>query len=152
MWQHEITLDLAKDKPGMVPSFLQCLRKIIGVLGCQANEDLEWIPASSSAHKFVQICLMLNHWGWCGWFLCMTRRKGYNATKSAEVTNQCLPLTRPGIMMLLGWSDHSNPLPTTVQGLLRLMQRPGSPVNPLAVEMLVGIPMEKTTLELGHLG
>lgn len=39
-----------------------------------------------------------------------------------------------------------------VQGLLRLMQRPGSPVNPLAVEMLVGIPMEKTTLELGYLG
>lgn len=66
---------------------LDQVKKIISVLGCQAYEDLEWIPASSSAHKFVQMC-----------------------NKSAAPTDQ---------------------------GLLRLMQRPGSPVNPLAVEMLV---------------
>lgn len=161
MWRHETTLDLVKDKPGMVlvASFLQCLRKIISVLGCQAYEDLEWIPASSSAHKFVQMCLMLNHLGRCGWFLWMKRSD--EVTKSAEVTNQRLPLTRQGIVRLntgfrclqIQLIRSFQPLPTTmVQGLLRLMQRPGSPVNPLAVEMLVGIPMEKTTLELGYLG
>ena len=98
----------------LVASFLQCLRKIIGVLGCQAYEDLEWIPASSSAHKFVQMCLMLNHWGCCGWFLWM---KGSDeVTKSAEVTNQRLPLTRQGLwcsiqgsgVFRFSWSDHSN--------------------------------------------
>eukprot|EP00438_Fugacium_kawagutii_P011252 Skav216080 [mRNA] locus=scaffold750:45240:46082:- [translate_table: standard] len=35
---------------------LDQVRKIIGVLGCQAVEDLAWIPTSSSAHKFVQMC------------------------------------------------------------------------------------------------
>lgn len=116
MWRHEITLDLVKDKPEMVlvASFLQCLRKIISVLGCQAYEDLEWIPASSSAHKFVQMCLMLNHLGRCGWFLWM--KQSDEVTKSAEVTNQRLPLTRQGLwgsiqgsgVFRFSWSDHSN--------------------------------------------
>lgn len=35
---------------------LDQVKKIIGVLGCQAHEDLAWIPASSSAQKFVQMC------------------------------------------------------------------------------------------------